>query len=138
MSAHLEITSHGAETLLQQNVTSGGFQSYLAIMFSARTYQFPIQLKYSFFWSTEVLFAGPLIPLFWTSGHVCPGFQSQGGFSHLCALLPTHNGFLRFTSGMTPADLLAASMVPQLFHPHTFTCVQALVGLESRIKHAIA
>ena len=27
----------------------------------------------------EVLFVGPLIPLFWTSGDVCPGFQSQGG-----------------------------------------------------------
>ena len=23
---------------------------------------------------------GPLIPLFWTSGGVCPGFQSEGGF----------------------------------------------------------
>ena len=23
---------------------------------------------------------GPLIPLFWTSGDICPGFQSQGGF----------------------------------------------------------
>ena len=29
---------------------------------------------------TRVLFGGPLIPLFWTSGDVCPGFQSQGGF----------------------------------------------------------
>ena len=29
---------------------------------------------------TQVLFVGPLIPLFWTSGDVCPGFQSQGGF----------------------------------------------------------
>ena len=32
---------------------------------------------------------GPLIPLFWTSGDVCPGFQSQGGslfcvLFHLC------------------------------------------------------
>ena len=24
----------------------------------------------------------PLIPLYWTSGDVCPGFQSQGGFPH--------------------------------------------------------
>ena len=35
------------------------------------------------------LFVGPLIPLFWTSCDVCPGFQSQGGsvawmLSHLC------------------------------------------------------
>ena len=29
-------------------------------------------------WMTEVLFVGSLIPLFWTSGDVYPGFQSQG------------------------------------------------------------
>ena len=28
----------------------------------------------------------PLIPLFWTSGDVCPVFQNQGG-SPLCAFL---------------------------------------------------
>ena len=38
---------------------------------------------------------------FRTSGDVCPGFQSQGG--------SPDNGILRFTSGATPADLLAAS-----------------------------
>ena len=36
------------------------------------------------FRKTEVLFMGPLIPLFWISGDVCPGFQSQGG--SLCVL----------------------------------------------------
>ena len=46
---------------------------------------------------------GPLLPLFWTSGDVCPGFQSQGGFPRLRASSPAHNGFLRFTSGATPA-----------------------------------
>ena len=30
------------------------------------------------FWRTRVLFVGPLIPLFWTSDDVSPGFQSQG------------------------------------------------------------
>ena len=55
------------------------------------------------FCRTQVLFVGPLIPLFWTSGEVCPGFQSQDGFPHLCASSPVHNGFLRFTSGATPA-----------------------------------
>ena len=29
------------------------------------------------FRKTEVLFVGPLIPLFWTSGDVSSGFQSQ-------------------------------------------------------------
>ena len=64
------------------------------------------QSKYFFlnkFCRTQVLFVGPLIPLFWSSGDVCPGFQSQGGFPHLRASLPAHNRFLRFTSGATPA-----------------------------------
>ena len=39
---------------------------------------------------------GPLIPLFWTAGNVFSGFQSWVGF-------PVCNGFLRFTSGVTPA-----------------------------------
>ena len=64
LSAHLEITSHGAETLLQQNVTSRGFQSYLAIMFSARTSQFPIQLKYSFFGVHKSFLRGHWYPCF--------------------------------------------------------------------------
>ena len=61
-----------------------------------------------FFWMTSVLFVRPLIPLFWTFGDVCPGFQSQDGFL-AC------NGFLRFTSGAAPADLFSASMVAELF-----------------------
>ena len=32
------------------------------------------------FWRTWVLFVGPLIPLFQTSGDVSSGFQSQSGF----------------------------------------------------------
>ena len=43
---------------------------------------------------------------------------------------------LRFTSGLTPANLLVASMEAKSFYPHT--CIQALVGLESRIKCAAA
>ena len=40
------------------------------------------------FWRTPVLFMGTPIPLFWNSGDVCPGFQSQGGSPHL----PVHYG----------------------------------------------
>ena len=58
---------------------------------------------FKIFCRTQVLFLGPLIPLLWTSGDVCPGFQSQGGFPRLHASSPVHNGFLRFTSGATPA-----------------------------------
>ena len=38
------------------------------------------------FLGTHVLFVGPLIPLFWTSGDICSGFQSQGG--SLACMLP--------------------------------------------------
>ena len=51
---------------------------------------------------------GPLIPLFWTSGDVCPGFQSQSGVACTLSCLCT---ILRFTSGTTPAGLLAAGIV---------------------------
>ena len=73
----------------------------------------------------------PLIFLLWTSSNICPGFQSQGGFPCLNALSPVHNGFLRFTCSVTPADLLVASMAAEPFDPHT--CIQALVGLESSV-----
>ena len=63
----------------------------------------------------SVLFAEPLIPLVWTSGDVCPWFQIQGGSHCLCTLSPVHNGIVRFTSGATPADLLAASMTAEQF-----------------------
>ena len=65
-----------------------------------------------FYWSKIFFFVGPLIPLFWTSGYICPGFQSQAG-SCLHAFLPAL--LLRFTSGATPADLLMASRQPVVF-----------------------
>ena len=51
-------------------------------------------------------------------------------------LSPAYNGFLRFTSGVTPADLLAASMAAEPFHSPT--CVQVFMGFKSRIKCASA
>ena len=57
----------------------------------------------------------PVIPLFWISGDVCPGFQSQGGFPCLCALSPVCNEFHRFVSGATPADLLVAGVEAEPF-----------------------
>ena len=50
------------------------------------------------FWRTQVLFVGPLIPLFWAPGDVFSGFQSQGG-SLVCFL---NRVMLRFTSGAKP------------------------------------
>ena len=62
-----------------------------------------------------ISFVGLLIPLFWTSCDVCPGFQSQGGSPHLHALLPVSNRIPRFTSGVTTADLLVANMAAEQF-----------------------
>ena len=64
------------------------------------------------------LFVVPLIPLFWTPGDVCPGFQSQGGSSSLHASSSACNGFLKVTSGATSANLLVASMAAELFSIH--------------------
>ena len=66
-------------------------------------------------WRTSVIFVGPLIPLFWTSGDICPGFQRQSGSPYLHASSPVCNNILRFTSGATPANLLASSMAAELF-----------------------
>ena len=51
---------------------------------------------------------GQLIPLFRTSGDVCPRFQSQGEF--LTCMLLACMLVLRFTSGATPADFIEVSM----------------------------
>ena len=55
-----------------------------------------------------------------------PGWILTYMLSHLC------NGFLRFTSGVTPADLLTASIVAKIFYP----LFQTLVGLELGIECA--
>ena len=84
-----------------------------------------------FCWATD--------SLFWTSGDVSSGFQSQSGFCLIQAqqrctcCYVTHS--LRFTSGVTPADLLAASITVKLSLPHT---CKTLVGLETRSYHAAA
>ena len=71
-------------------------------------------------------FVGPLIPPFWTSGDVCPGFQSQGG-SLVCFLTCV---ILRFTSGMIPAHFIyiGVSMTAEPFQStYLQMCPQALV-----------
>ena len=62
-------------------------------------------------------FVGLLINLSWTSSDVCPGFWSQW-IRCLSGASPACNGFLRFTSGATPADLMMASMVAEPFMIH--------------------
>ena len=63
--------------------------------------------------STQVLFLGPLIPLFWTSGDVRPGISKTEWIAYLHAcLVCSDNRFLRFISGGTPADLLTDNRGP--------------------------
>ena len=50
----------------------------------------------------QVLFVGPLIPLFWTSGDVSSGFQSQGG--------QPYSRFLGVNSGATLLPVYVASI----------------------------
>ena len=57
---------------------------------------------------------GPLEPLFWISGDVSSGFQSQSRlpYSHCGGKCNVHS--LRSTSGATHANLLAAGTQPVL------------------------
>ena len=62
---------------------------------------------------------GPLIPLYRTSGDVSSRFQSQSGQPLFVSSGGTCVTFsLKFSSGVTPADVLVASMTvePFLFH----------------------
>ena len=62
------------------------------------------------------------MPLFWTSGDVCPGFY--GWIPSLDAPFPVCNGFLRFTSGAIPAYLLVVSMEAEPFSFNTLVDTQ--------------
>ena len=88
---------------------------------------------FSCFWRTQVLFVGPLIPMFWTSVDVCPRFQSQRWIPCLHAFSPVVT--LRFTSGVTPADCVDADSLAvepfQSMHLQVM-CPQALVGIMVR------
>ena len=64
-------------------------------------------------------------------GFCNPGLQSQDGSLRLHALLPAPNGFLRFTSGATPADLLATSMAA---NPLYLLTVSSTDGGPTRVK----
>ena len=81
--------------------------------------------------SPTVLFVGPLIPLFCTSGDFCPGLKSQGG-SLVCFLTSV---ILRFTSGVTPADCIEVSIAAKSFwSTYLQTCPQALVEVWARAQ----
>ena len=85
------------------------------------------------FWRTHVLFLGPLVPLFWISGDVSSGFQSQSGFClirYFCGgECNVHSP--RFTSGTTLANLLAAGVQP-VTSPHA--CAEVGLGSDSNVQ----
>ena len=60
---------------------------------------------------------GPLVPLFWISGDVSSGFQSQSGFFLIRFFCGGENDVhsLRSTSSVTPANLLAAGITATYF-----------------------
>ena len=72
---------------------------------------------------------GPQIPMFWTSGDIFPGFQSQGGFlacvPHWLCTMDS-----RFTSGANPANLLAKH-----FNLFTYQIIMMKVGVEVTQGH---
>ena len=78
-------------------------------------------------------FLGPLVPLFWISGDVSSGFQSQSGFClirYFCGgKCNVHSP--RFTSGVTLADLLAAGEQP-VTSPHA--CAEVRLGSDSNVQ----
>ena len=76
---------------------------------------------------------GALVPLFWISGDVSSGFQSQSGFClirYFCGgECNVHSP--RFTSGATLADLLAAGAQP-VTSPHA--CAEVGLGSDSNVQ----
>ena len=85
-------------------------QDYMACY---RYYVLSMWSYYFFFWiwRKSVLSGVTDTPVF----EICPGFQRQDGFPHLRASSIACNRFLRFISGGTPADFLAASMLLLFF-----------------------
>ena len=54
---------------------------------------------------------GPLIPLFWTSGDICPGFENQGGPLSLFASLRILHGMVSLDSSLVAAKPLLSFML---------------------------
>ena len=78
-------------------------------------------------------FWGPLVPLFWISGDISSGFQSQSGFClirYFCGgECNVHSP--RFTSGATLADLLVACAQPVT---SSHACAEVGLGSVSNVQ----
>ena len=58
---------------------------------------------------------GPLISLFWTLVRIALG-KKPGWIPGLLLFSSMYDGFIRFTSGATPADVLIASIAAEFFY----------------------
>ena len=107
----------------------------LLFLIKSKASCFFVFLKY--FWMTQVLFVVPLIPLFWTSGDISPGFQSQSGQSH-SHLVEVHMSHVPVDSPLVWFQPTSQWPVwqPSCSLPHT--CEQVFGGLETRIYCAVA
>ena len=71
---------------------------------------------------------------FWTSGDVCPGFQSQGGY-RLHTFLPACYSS-RFTSGATPANLMTGQHGSPSHSLHAELSRGRMLGFEQGISRS--
>ena len=74
----------------------------------------------------HILFVGRLVPLFWISGNVSSGFQSQSFWLFFGGECNVHSP--KSTSGATPADLLMTNGTP-ITSPHSLS--EEELGLDS-------
>ena len=80
-------TTGNSNSASSYNVLSNGFH------YSS---SYALNLFKKIFGGQSVLFVGPLISLFWTSGDVCPGIQRPGrSLTILHVLSPACDGLLR-------------------------------------------
>ena len=75
-------------------------------------------------WRIPALSVRLVIPLFWTSGNVYPGYQRVACMQWIPQI----------TSGAIPTDLLVTSMGTKSFLIHVLAHIQALVGLQCGIE----
>ena len=101
----------------------------IAVKLDLRSALSPLASCYFFikFLADTCPFLGPLVPLFWISGDVSSGFQSQSGFClirYFCGgECNVHSP--RFTSGATLADLLHCQAVVM---PHPKKKASCFIG----------
>ena len=74
--------------LVQKRAAQSALNLLPAIQYKKKFIELKEQVR-SFYWFTDNFtlmcpILGPLVPLFWISGDVSSGFQSQCGFCHIC------------------------------------------------------